>query len=220
MRPVRFSLLGLLLALLLLVPFEMAMADKPDKPHRAAGTLTVPHAGTVVDAGQLVGRFSGTMTINRFERQNQQIVAVGIARGTISTAAGQVMKSGLQTLVLPVTNIGSLDTVRFLAPSAEPRLVPVSLTQDMSGRFIPAQAMSCGILHLDIGGTAVNLLGLMVNLSPITLDISGDSAGPLGALVCEVLALLGTAADVVALLNQLLGVLTGLVGGLLGGLGG
>jgi hypothetical protein len=38
--------------------------------------------------------------------------------------------------------------------------------------------------------------------------------------VCEVLALLGTAADVVALLNQLLGVLTGLVGGLLGGLGG
>lgn len=83
-----------------------------------------------------------------------------------------------------------------------------------------AQAETCGILHLDIGGNAVNLLGFVVNLSPITLDISGDTAGPLGALVCQVLALLGTAADVVGLLNQVLGLVTGLVGGLVGGLGG
>ena len=55
-------------------------------------------------------------------------------------------------------------------------------------------------------------------LSPITLDISGDSAGPLGALVCQIVALLGTVANVVGLLNNLLGALTGLVGGVAGGL--
>src|SRR5882672_10369949 len=42
----------------------------------------------------------------------------------------------------------------------------------------------------------------------------GDSAGPLGALVCQVVALLGTAANLVGLLNNLLGTLTGLLGGL------
>jgi hypothetical protein len=96
-----------------------------------------------------------------------------------------------------------------------PRLVRVSSTEAAGGRFILAQAQSCGILHLDIGGNTVDLLGFSVALSPITLDISGSSAGPLGALVCQIVALLGTAADVVGLLNNLLGALTGLVGGLI-----
>jgi hypothetical protein len=60
----------------------------------------------------------------------------------------------------------------------------------------------------------------MVNLSPIALDISGDSAGPLGALACEIVTLLGTAADIVGLLYDLLGLLTGLLGGVIGGIGG
>jgi hypothetical protein len=191
-----------------------------DKPARrsAAGALTLPLAGTVVDgANQPVGRFSGSVTINRFASQNDRIVAVGVATGTVTDFAGRVVKSGLQSVVLPVTKIGNLSTVGLPMPSsAESRLVPVSFTQAASGRFILAQAQSCGILHLDIGGTALNLLGFIVNLSPVTLDISGDSAGPLGALVCQIVALLGTVADVVGLLNQLLGLLTGLLGGLAG----
>jgi hypothetical protein len=51
------------------------------------------------------------------------------------------------------------------------------------------------------------------------LDLSGDSAGPLGALVCQVIALLNNVANVVGLLNSILGLLTGLLGGLTGGLG-
>jgi hypothetical protein len=162
-------------------------------------------------ANQPIGLFSGSVTINRFAGQNDQLMAVGIVRGSV-TIGDQVVKSGLETVVLPVTNIGLRTVGLAIPPSAEPRLVPAS--------FILAQAQSCGILHLAIGGNTVNLLGVTVNLSPITLDISGDSAGPLGALVCQILALLAKAADVVGLLNSLLGVLTGLVGGLVGGLGG
>jgi hypothetical protein len=134
------------------------------------------------------------------------------------------MKSGLQTIVLPV-NLSRASAVNFKTPlSGGPRVMRASLTTTTagSGRFMLAQAaQTCGILHLDIGGaTALNLLGFMVNLTPITLDISGDSAGPLGALVCQIVALLGSVADVVGLLNSLLGLLTGLLGGLTGGLGG
>jgi hypothetical protein len=213
----QFRLLIPLLALSLLLPFGAAIAKKPIAP----GALTLPLAGTVADIGDGLGagKFSGTVTINRFARQSDgRIVAVGIARGSVTTLGGQVVKSGLDTVVMPVRT--GLTPAGFSIPrSSEPRLVPVSATQAAGGRFVPTQA-SCGILHLDIGGTAVNLLGLNVMLSPITLDISGDTAGPLGALVCEIVALLGTVADIVGLLNDLLGLLTGLLGGVVGGIGG
>src|SRR5687768_13587284 len=200
--------LALMLALLILIPFHSAVAKKPPAP----GALTLPLSGSVVDAGGAVaGTFSGTLTINRFARQGDGIVAIGIARGSISTMGGQVVKTGLETVALPVSR--GIRTASLTAPAvAEPRLMPA--------RFIPAQAASCQILNLDIGGNAVNLLGFLVNLSPIALDIAGDAAGPLGALACEIVALLGTVADVVGLLNDLLGLLTGLLGGLVGGMGG
>lgn len=212
MNRMQIRVLGLLLALSLVVPFQNAMARKPPAP----GALTLPLAGTVEGAGM----FSGTLTINRFARTGDGgIVAVGVARGTVTDAAGQVMQTGLQTVVLPVNR--GVRTAGFATPpSAEPRLMPANFTKATSGRFVLAQAASCQILNLDIGGNAINLLGFMVNLSPITLDIAGDSAGPLGPLVCEIVALLGTAADVVGLLNDLLGLLTGLLGGVVGGIGG
>jgi hypothetical protein len=217
MNRMLFKVVRLLLALSLLVPLQNAMAKKPAAP----GALTLPIAGTVVDVGGLgAGKFSGTVTINYFARQRDgTIVAVGIASGSVAIAGGQVVRTGLETVVLPVSS--GIRTASFTTPSsAQPRLVPASYTQAASGRFILAQAASCQILNLNIGGNSVNLLGFMVNLSPITLDISGDSAGPLGALACEIVALLGTAADVVGLLNDLLGVLTGLLGGVVGGIGG
>lgn len=195
MNLVRFKTLALLLALSLLAPFQNALAKKPAAP----GAVTLPMVGSVVGGGA----FSGSFTINRFALQNGELVAVGIARGTVSTAAG--ITTGLQAVVLPVAiRTGTVGLA--IPPSAQPKLVPAS--------FIRTQA-SCGILHLDIGGQNINLLGVTVALSPITLDIAGDAAGPLGALVCEILALLGTVADVVGLLNSLLGLLTGLLGGLL-----
>jgi hypothetical protein len=214
MRPVQTTLLVAFLLLALLVPVATVKADSDDgRKARSLGALTLPIAGTTVDAAGQRGAFSGTLTINRFVGDSQEIVAVGFVRGTVTNLSGQVVKSGLQDVVLPVS-IGTR-TVSFAIPSeSAPRLVRVSSAEAASGRFILTQAQSCGILHLDIGGNTVDLLGLTVALSPITLDISGSSAGPLGALVCQIVALLGTAANIVGLLNNLLGALTGLVGGL------
>jgi len=45
----------------------------------------------------------------------------------------------------------------------------------------------------------------------VTLDIVGGS-GPLGSLICEIVALLENVVAVVGLLNQLLGLVGGLIG--------
>jgi hypothetical protein len=200
----------------LVVPFGQTIAKDDDDHGRkshAMAAVTLPIAGTAIDAAGQRGVFSGTLTINRFVGSNRELMAVGIVRGTLTNAQGQVLKSGLQDVVLPVTNIGER-TVSLAIPLSQPQLLRASLTEGTSGRFILTQAQSCGILHLDIGGNTLNLLGFMVTLSPVTLDVSGDAAGPLGALVCEIVNLLGTAANVVGLLNTLLGTLTGLLGGL------
>jgi hypothetical protein len=65
-----------------------------------------------------------------------------------------------------------------------------------------AQA-TCGILHLEIGAVNLNALGVVVTTSPIALDLSGDTAAPLGALVCAVLNLVGSLAGLVNLLTSL-----------------
>jgi hypothetical protein len=204
------------LLLALLVPFASSKAADSDdgRKARSPGALMLPIAGTTIDAaGQASGAFSGTLTITRFAGDNGEVMALGFVRGTVTNLSGQVVKSGLQDVVLPV-NLGQRTASLAIPPESTPRLVRVS-SEAAGGRFILTQAQSCGILHLAIGGNTVDLLGVTVTLSPITLDLSGSSAGPLGALVCQIVALLGTAANVVGLLNSLLGGLTGLVGGLI-----
>ena len=201
MNRMQCRLFGLMLALLLLVPFQSAVAKKPNAP----GALTLPLSGKVVSGGD----FTGTFTINRFANHNGELVAVGIARGSI-TVGGQVVTTGLQTVVLPVSR--GVRTASFTPPAAEAR--------PMRANFILTQAQSCQVLNLDIGGIATNLLGFLVDLSPIALDIAGDAAGPLGGLVCEIVALLNNVVAVVGLLNDLLSLLTGLLGGVVGGVGG
>jgi len=70
---------------------------------------------------------------------------------------------------------------------------------------------SCDILHLELGPLDLDLLGLEVHLNRIVLDIDADpTGGLLGALLCAVANLLdvgGPLADIVSLLNQILGLL-------------
>jgi hypothetical protein len=208
-----------LLALALLVPCGNSMADPfnnggGDSPS-AAGALTLPIAGSIAGGGA----FNGTVTINRFAIQNGQLVAVGFVRGTIANAAGIVLESGLRSVALPVS-LGTGPALTSAAISGETaRMMPALFTGATGGRWMQVQAQSCGVLHIALGPLALNILGFNVSLAPVTLDLSGDSAGPLGALVCQVIKLLGNVANVVGLLNSILGLLTGLVGGLTGGLG-
>jgi hypothetical protein len=215
MNRVKFGLAGALLALALLAPFGNSMADQGNNDGgsaKAAGVLTLPIAGLVTGGGA----FNGTVTINRFATQNGQLVAIGFVRGTITNAAGIVLGSGMRPVALPVS-LGTGPSLTSSAISVETaRMMPALFTGATGGRWTRVQATTCGVLHIALGPIAVNLLGFNVNLSAVTLDLAGDSAGPLGALVCQVIALLGSVANVVGLLNSILGLLTGLLGGLTG----
>src|SRR6266446_6490433 len=142
------------------------------------------------------GNFTGTFSVNRFEVRNNAVFAIGIMRGVVA-GAGSVL---VGEVAAPVT-VGAAS-----APAA-------------ASNAAVAQA-TCQVLHLDIGAVNLNLEGLMVATQPISIDLSGDSAAPLGNLVCTIQSTLNNVVGLVGLLNQLLGVLTGLVGGLTGGLGG
>ena len=170
-------------------PLTSAEAAKP------AATLVVPLTGTVV-AGATVagGTFTGSFSISSFENRGGTIFAIGMVSGVVSGAdAGANARSGITgPLALEVT------------PTSGPALATRSA--------ITAQATPCDVLHLAFGGTTLDLLGLSVALSPVTLDITGQ-AGPLGVLVCQAVATLGNVAALVGLLNQILGLVTGLLGG-------
>ncbi len=62
------------------------------------------------------------------------------------------------------------------------RIHPASLLSapDSGARVMLAQASTCGVLHLDLGAINLNLLGVVVTTAPVTIDINGDTGGPLG----------------------------------------
>ena len=143
--------------------------------------LTAAFAGgvTVPVAGTTSkgGKFSGNFAVRQFRVVDNQIVAVGTLTGTIQNGAGNVVGTVLKT-------------VQML----------VSITD-----------ASCDILHLELGPLDLELLGLEVHLNRVVLDIDADpTGGLLGALLCAVANLLdvgGPLADIVGLLNQILGLL-------------
>jgi hypothetical protein len=58
---------------------------------------------------------------------------------------------------------------------------PASLSAPDHGALVTlAQATTCSVLHLDLGAVNLNLLGVVVATMPVTIDINGDTGGPLG----------------------------------------
>jgi len=151
--------------------------------------LVVPLTGTVISGGTFTGSFS----IAGFENRGGAIYAIGIVSGVISGPSARTGISGPLALLVTAT-------------TGQPRATPSAVT---------AQA-TCDVLHLSFGGITLDLLGLDVVLSPVTLDLTGGS-GPLGNLVCQIVSLLNTAGNVVGLVVNLLNTLLGLLGGLVGG---
>jgi hypothetical protein len=160
--------------------------------------------------------FNGTVAVQRFVHEDGEVFAIGTISGSLSGPAGPIGTSIALPVAFPV-RVGNGPTVR-----AERHLIrPAFLAAPGYGaRVILAQASTCGVLHLDLGAVNLNLLGVVVTTTPVTIDINGDTGGPLGNLVCAILATVNNVVGLVNLLNSLLGVVTGLLGGLTGGLGG
>jgi hypothetical protein len=111
---------------------------------------------------------------------------------------GQLVATGFVTATLK----GTTTTVPFTAP------VTLGLAADQTG------AADCPILDLELGPINLNLLGLVVETSPICLNITAHQGeGLLGDLLCAVANLLdgGLSLNQILTGNSLLDPLTGAV---------
>jgi hypothetical protein len=199
MKRLRLPLLTLMTISVVLSPTAGTAEQRP-----APRPLVLPLTGT----GNGGVTFNGTVAVRRFVQQNDgQVFAIGAVSGSLSGPAGPIGTAVYLPAAFPVEVGNGL-------------IHPASLsTRDYGARMILAQASTCGVLHVELGAVNLNLLGVVVATSPVTIDINGDTGGPLGNLVCAILAVVNNVAGLVNLLNSLLGVVTGLLGGLTGGLG-
>ena len=175
------------IALLMLVTAaRAAQSEKHGKDGSAP--LQLPIAGSVATGGA----FTGTLSILRFEARGSQVVAIGMVTGSVA---------GVGTAL-----VGPVALPVVVGPGGQGAAASTSL--------VAQQQATCQALHLEIGAVNLNLLGLQVTTLPVSIDISADSAAPLGNLACTILETLNNVVGLVDLVNQLLGLLTGLVGGL------
>jgi len=153
-------------------------------------SLQLPVAGTVGGGG---GTFSGTFILKQFAVRNGVVVAIGIVRGTVTSAAGIVLGTALVAPVeLPVT-VGP----RPAAAAGSPALLQ----------------QSCPVLNVALGAINIDLLGVQVALIPIEIDLTATSEAAtdaLGRLICTVLETVGNVTGLANALNQLLAVLGGM----------
>jgi len=155
----------------------------------ATSPFTVPVVGTPSVAGTQ-GGFAGTLQIQRFATQDNQLVAVGVLTGMVTQVVNGV-----------TTNTSIVRTVTL--PAAVSGVGP-------TGAAAPALAApSCDILNLVLGPLHLDLLGLVVDLNQVVLNITAEpgAGNLLGNLLCGVAGLLDSPGGLSRLLNQILGIL-------------
>jgi hypothetical protein len=173
----------------LLTTFILGVSATAKTPGAASAVSGIPVNGTFVDSDG-AGTFTGTLDIERFVARDRALFAVGTIDGTLTTALGATRVVTNQPVTLPVTRV-SVGTA--------PRSAERSVTIQQVGE-------ECQILHLEFGGITLNVLGIMLQLSPISLDLS--LGGLLGGILCGLLGALGGGAAAPAqanILNNALG---------------
>jgi hypothetical protein len=117
----------------------------------ARGTsLLVPIAG-IADLG---GIFTGALLVEQFAPQSDGVAAIGTVTGAL-TANGTVRNLVVQVM-LPLDIAASrarLNTDAALAQS------------------------SCDVLHIDLAGASINVLGSTIGLNPVAFDIASTVQG-------------------------------------------
>jgi hypothetical protein len=193
----RQALVRSVLSLGLFLLATAAVADRGNDEKEGNGArLVLPVTGS---AG-----FSGTLFIQRFEVRNGQAVAVGFVSGSIAGRGSALVGP----IALPVT----------ASPQGSGTAGRGALQQAPSS---PQQtASTCTALDLQLGAASFNVLGLVITTQPVGITLAGDTASPLGNLVCTALDTLNNVVNLVGILNQLLGALGGALGGVAGGLTG
>jgi hypothetical protein len=194
----RHALVRSVLSLGVFLLATAAVADRngnDDKQGNAA-RLVLPVTGS--------GGFSGTLFVQRFEVRNGQAVAVAFVSGSIAGTGSALVGP----IALPVT---ASPQGGGTAGRAALQRAPASPQQT---------AATCTALDLQLGAANLNVAGLIVTTQPVGITIAGDTASPVGNLVCTALDTLNNVVNLVGVLNQLLGALGGALGGVAGGVTG
>ena len=191
MKKFRLPLLALVTISLVLLPAAVK-AEQPFVPK----PLVLPLSGVGSDGVT----FKGTVAVQRFVHRGDNVFAIGAVSGSLSGPAGPIGTAVYLPVAFPVT-VGNGQSARMEDGYIEPASASA---HDYGARVILAQT-TCGVLHLDLGAVDLNLLGVAVTTTPVTIDINGDTAGPLGNLVCTVLSTVDNVVRLVNLLNSVLG---------------
>jgi hypothetical protein len=174
----------------LLTTFSFGATAAAESRGAAGAVSGIPVSGTFIDLDG-AGTFTGTLDIERFVERDRALFAIGTIDGTLTSALGATRSVTDQPVRLPVTGVSVGSSPRLSAEGS------VSTQQ---------VAQECQILHLEFGGITLDVLGIMLQLSPIALDLS--LGGLLGSILCGLLGALGggVAAPAQAnMLNQALG---------------
>jgi hypothetical protein len=181
-------------------PTSPATDNQPASPQfQKASKLfkNIPVTGTTADGRTVRGK----VTITRF--------GVTPTGGTVLDANGVPQPEG-QLTVSGKFQLEDGGVTSFTN-------VPAALVQ-AAGTAAPTAAMDCSILDLDIGAIHLDLLGLVVDLAPIHLDITGDTGAGnlLGNLLCGLAGILdpggltGLLSAISDLIDQINDILAGL----------
>ena len=194
---------------LMTIAVGLSSAIAAAEPHKA---LVVRIAGTAGGGAT----FEGAVMVQRFVQRDGQVFAVGAVSGSLSGPTGPIGT----VLSLPV--MFSVRVSNGLTARAGRRSIhPASLTSSgREPRVLFVQSTTCGVLHVDLTATDLNVVGVVVTTTPVTIDIHGDGGGALGNLVCTALSTVNNVVGLVNVLNTILATVTGLLGGLAGGPGG
>lgn len=164
----RRSVVGVLVAALLLVPVGMAQA----KP--AAQDLQVPITGTLPGGGT----FTGVYDLTRFAVQNGQLTAVGTLSGTLKNAVGDVIGTVSNVAVnLPITAANGTCQILHL------ELGPLDL--NLLGLMVHLDKVVLDITAQQAPG---NLLGNLLCAVAHLLDNTGNPLGGIAALLNNILS--------------------------------
>ena len=196
-----WSVLVALTAALVTLPAATASAQ-----NKNANRLIVPVTGAAAGVGAVAGDYA----ISRFDVQDGRLVAIGTVTATVKDAAGTTIRTFVSDVTVPVTSGGSGVAQRAAALGAPTGSCDGGT--DVAADISAAQVGSCDILSLVLGPLHLDLLGLVVDLNQVVLDITATtgSGDLLGNLLCAITGLLDAGslgAQVVGLLNQLIGVL-------------
>ena len=143
-------------AILLVSVFQALPASA--QATNAHPVLTVPITGSF----QGGGNFTGTISINRFEQRDAQVVAVGFVSGSLTRANRTLGTTVKGEIAWPVAvRSGTIDLARGSAPNAAvPTVIAFRRESTVPHLMLAQSTPPCQVLDVALGPVTVNLLGV------------------------------------------------------------